>query len=132
MRAFFGGAIATAALALLSGPALGAAQSAITPPDGAKVAAACPDVPEQTEALRALPADRRARGLGCMMSAAAAQIAPQLPIMVDAVTRLDRLTVEGTRLSYVYTIDRDASSFRPSRRSRSRPTSSPPSAARRT
>lgn len=49
--------------------------------------------------------------VGCLNASLARQVNPQLPRQIDEVTRLDRLSTDGSLLTYHYTILRAASSL---------------------
>jgi hypothetical protein len=55
--------------------------------------------------------DQRRQMIGCLNASLARQVNPQLPRLLDSITRLDRLTTEGPQLTYHYTILRAASSL---------------------
>ena len=93
---------------LLLGAAPAAPQtSAAKPVDGAAVAAACGgDVtPEQHAAMGKAEA---AAKLACFTREAATQFNRHLPMKVDEITTLERVSSEGGRLTYHYGIDKPA------------------------
>ena len=57
--------------------------------------------------------ERRREIVGCLNSALAAQLNPQLPRQIDELTRLDRIEATGPTLTYHYTVSRSASSLPP-------------------
>ena len=69
-----------------------------TAEDTAAVGAACGDMPMAQ--LATLPAAQRTARLSCYTREAARRLGTRLPHQVDDVTMLERLTVEGTQLTY--------------------------------
>lgn len=57
------------------------------------------------------PPEQRRQIVGCINAQLARQVNPQLPRMIDEITRLDRLSTEGSMLSYSYTVMRPASTL---------------------
>ena len=67
---------------------------------------ACVSADERQRPLTEISVARRRAIVACVFQATARQINPQLPVQVDNVTRLDRITVSGATLTYHYTVAR--------------------------
>jgi hypothetical protein len=98
-----------AALLSLTGSAA-AAQNA--PPrlpvnvDTGEAVNACVPVADRERPLTDLTLAQRRRIVSCVFTNTARQINGQLPVQVDEITRLDRITVAGPELTYHYTVSR--------------------------
>ena len=63
---------------------------------------------ERSGAVTNLNPARMRRVIACVNAASARQINAQLPVQIDDVTRLDRVTTQGTELTYHYSVARRA------------------------
>ena len=67
---------------------------------------ACVPVAERERPLAELSLEQRQRIVACVFANTARQINSQLPVRVDEITRLDRITVSGPELTYHYSVSR--------------------------
>jgi hypothetical protein len=105
-------ALTAGALASLAGIGVAAAQNAPNPPvniDTSQAVNGCLTPAEQRRPLAQITMAQRRRVVACVNAAAARQANAQLPVQIDEVTRLDRITTAGTLLTYHYTLAREAS-----------------------
>jgi hypothetical protein len=89
----------------------GAAQNQAPDPiniDSQQAVNACLTPAQQRLPVARMSAAQRQRILACVNAAAARQANAQLPVQIDSVTRLDRITTAGSLLTYHYTIARRA------------------------
>jgi len=97
-------------LALAAAPAPALAQA--NPVDGAAVAAACGGEVQRDQFVRLTKAEQ-VRRLSCFTREAAVRFNRTLPNKVDAATTLDRVSADGTTLTYHYTVNLLRSELRP-------------------
>jgi len=74
--------------------------------DAGQAVNACVPVAERERPLAQLSMAQRRRIVACIFENTGRQINSQLPVQVDEITRLDRITVAGPELTYHYTISR--------------------------
>lgn len=80
--------------------------------DGAAVAAACGGEVQREQFVR-LPKAEQVRRLTCFTREAAVRFNRTLPNKVDAATTLERVSADGTMLTYHYTVDILRADLRP-------------------
>ena len=81
--------------------------------DPTQMANACLSPEDQRRPIADISPEQRRQIVACINAAAVQQINGQLPRQIDAATRLDRITAEGTLLTYFYTITRPPAELPP-------------------
>lgn len=74
--------------------------------DTAQAVNACVPAADRSLPLSALSQARKRSLVACIFANTAEQMNRQLPVQVDEITRLDRITVAGPQLTYHYTVSR--------------------------
>lgn len=92
--------------AALAGAGAAGAQTPDSPVrvDTNQAVAACLTPAQQRQALGQIGPAQRRRIVACIFENTARQINAQLPVAVDEVTRLDRITTSGPLLTYHYSV----------------------------
>ena len=76
------------------------------PVDAQGVVNTCISQADQARPIAEFDANQRRQIVSCLNAEAARQLNPQLPVQVDPLTRLDRISTEGPLLTYHYTVSR--------------------------
>lgn len=85
-------------------PETGATKS--LPMDAQGVVDRCISQADQQRPIAQFDANQRRQIVSCLNAEAARQLNPQLPVQVDALTRLDRISSDGPLLTYHYSVSR--------------------------
>ena len=99
----------------LAGTGVASAQSQDLPVnvDSNQAVNACLTPAEQSQPLAEFSAAQRRRLVTCIFANSARQINPQLPVQIDALMRLERITTSGPSLIYHYRVARRRSELPP-------------------
>lgn len=76
------------------------------PMDAQAVVNTCISQADQQRPIAQFDANQRRQIVSCLNVEAARQLNPQLPVQVDALTRLDRISTDGPLLTYHYSVAR--------------------------
>lgn len=79
------------------------------PMDAQGVVNTCISQADQQRPIAEFDANQRRQIVSCLNAEAARQLNPQLPVQVDALTRLDRISTDGPLLTYHYSVSRRVS-----------------------
>ena len=90
-------------------PGTDSASTKSLPVDAQSVVNSCISQADQARPIAQFDASQRRQIVSCLNAEAARQLNPQLPVQVDALTRLDRISTDGPLLTYHYTVSRTVS-----------------------
>jgi hypothetical protein len=88
------------------GPTTEADGTKSLPMDAQGVVNTCISQADQARPIAQFDANQRRQIVSCLNAEAARQLNPQLPVQVDALTRLDRISTDGPLLTYHYSVSR--------------------------